>query len=156
MLAQQPQSSSYAGSLAEGARFIEQLCARYPRVAVTGRPGIGNSAVVDKMSDGWWRSTTLRTTVYARLPWADQPQAVIDWTRSRSAWLMEGVMVARALCHGLRADAVVVLTGLPMKAQHTLQSITLGDRVHEWIEEARRTVPITTFHFWRVAEPKQC
>jgi hypothetical protein len=149
------QVADQSGSLYSAAQYLEQLLARHPKVAVTGRPGIGKTAVVDKLGPGWWSDWTLHTDRYANLPWDEQSKAVINWASARRHWLMEGVTVARALRHGLDVDVVLMLTGMPLKSQNTIQSMRLGDSVVKWVEEARQTRPIA-FHFWRVVEPKRC
>lgn len=148
-------AEKHEGQLADAARFLEGVLGQCGRVAVTGRPGIGKSAVVDKLGLGWWTNATLRTDSNKHLAWDQQPQAAIDWARSRQAWLMEGVTVARALRHGLIPDFVLVLTGVPLRPQASLQAIRLGDQVYEWVAEARSSRPLQCV-YWRVQEPKRC
>lgn len=145
--------SSAAGSLQDAAHKLEALCAAHRRVAVTGRPGIGKSAVLDKAKGPL--PPIFRTDVLKRVTWEAQVVETLEWARKHETWVMEGVTVARALRRGLEADAVLVLTGLPLVGRYSVQSMNLGDSVYKWVEEAQRTSK-AEFVFWRVAEPKRC
>lgn len=134
------------------AEFVRDLARAHARVAITGGPGIGKSTVMtraltltgpdDQVPERLW----IATDVHGDLPWAEQRNVCVQVGLARPRWVMEGVTVARALRHGLPADAVVVLHGEPLR---TLPkgALLLHGRVEKWVNEAapglaERGVPV--------------
>lgn len=134
------------GSIAEAREFL--LAMGGTRIAVTGRPGIGKSLVTKGLG---FESTDL----FLGLSWEAQRNTVLD-VGKQTAWLLEGVTVARALRHGLAPDALLWLRGTPLRAEQTAASIRLGDSVDKWVMEALPSLVAAGVYVveWWIKEPK--
>ena len=144
-------SEQHSGTLEEAGALLKKLLAKHNRVAVVGRPGIGKTACLryvgklDRLlvqTDDMIRGST----------WEQQRDKVLAACKG-DRWVCEGITAARALRHGLEADAVLALYGSPLRAINTKQSIQLGDQVDRWVREAALTHP-AAFHFWAVRHRK--
>jgi len=145
------------GTLAEATTFLRDLTRRYDRLAVTGRPGIGKTFALRPMVDdlearGW--AVESSDELVLKHKWADQALKLREWADARPRWLLEGVTVARALRHGLTAQAVVVFRGSPLRPLITPAALRLGDQVYKWVDEARQVLPNVAFYEWQVQERK--
>lgn len=146
-----------SGTLAEATEFLRGLTQRHERIAVTGRPGVGKTFTMRPLlpeleAKGWLVESSDDLVLQAA--WDDQVRLLLATTDSRERWMLEGVTVARALRHGLTADAVVVFRGSPLRPRLTPAAMRLGDQVYKWVEEAQSLRPKTAFYFWDVRERK--
>lgn len=84
---------------------MEQILERSERVAITGPPRCGKSALLDGVRD----RPVLSTDRFRQTPWSEIPAEVLRWCRGRTHWVVEGCQVARALRRGLWCSAVLWL-----------------------------------------------
>lgn len=145
------------GTLAEATEYLRSLTEKHERIAVTGRPGIGKTFAMRPLlpeleAKGWLVESSDDLVLQAA--WDDQVRLLLATTDSRERWMLEGVTVARALRHGLTADAVVVFRGAPLRPRLTPAAMRLGDQVYKWVQEAQSLRPKTAFYFWDVKERK--
>lgn len=116
------------GGTEEAREFIRSLLKKHKRVAVVGAPGVGKTTVT-KGLPGLWSSDSV-----TKLPWDKQAEVVVKRGKATGSWLFEGVAVARALRHGLPADAVVYLTRPDLREEGKRGA--LGKSVAKWVGEA--------------------
>jgi predicted ATPase len=137
--------------------FLRELTQRFDRVACSGRPGIGKTFAIRPLIDD------LETQGFAvessdelvlGYSWDDQVKRLLAWADPKERWLLEGVTVARALRHGLTAQAVVTFHGNPLRPKLTPAALRLGDQVYKWVDEARSLLPNVAFYEWHVVEKK--
>jgi len=145
------------GTLAEASEFLRGLTRSYDRIAIGGRPGIGKTYAIRPLVDelearGW--AVESSDELVLKHKWADQALKLREWADARPRWLLEGVTVARALRHGLTAQAVVVFRGSPLRPRITPAALRLGDQVYKWVDEARQVLPNVAFYNWDVVERK--
>lgn len=115
------------GGVEEAREFVQSLLKKHKRVAVIGAPGVGKTTVTKGL--GAWSSDSAK-----KLPWDKQAEAVVKRGKASASWLFEGVAVARALRHGLPADAVVYLTRPDL--EESGGRAALGKQVAKWASEA--------------------
>jgi hypothetical protein len=145
------------GTLAEASQFLLDLTGRYDRVAVTGRCGIGKTyAIRPAIQDLEERGFAVESSddLVLGYSWDDQVKRLLAWADPKDRWLLEGVTVARALRHGLTAQAVVVFHGSPLRPKLTPAALRLGDQVYKWVAEAKKLLPNVAFYEWHVVEKK--
>lgn len=145
------------GTLAEATDFLRELARHYDRIAVTGRCGIGKTYAIRPLlpeleAKGWLVESS--DDLVLRAKWDDQVKLLLASTDTRDKWLLEGVTVARALRHGLTAQAVVVFRGSPLRPKLSPAALRLGDQVYKWVDEGRSLLPKVAFYFWDVVERK--
>jgi predicted ATPase len=146
------------GSLAEASEFLRDIvCKRHQRVAVTGRPGIGKTFALRHIIDGLEGdgfAVESSDELVLGYSWEDQVTKLLAWADPKERWLLEGVTVARALRHGLTAQAVVTFHGSPLRPKLTPAALRLGDSVYKWVDEAKKLLPNVAFYEWHVVEKK--
>jgi predicted ATPase len=146
-----------SGDLNRASIFLQELTHRYSRIAVTGRPGIGKTyAIRPAIQDLEERGFAVESSdeLVLGYSWDDQVKRLLAWADPKERWLLEGVTVARALRHGLTAQAVVTFHGSPLRPKLTPAALRLGDSVYKWVDEAKRILPNVTFYEWHVNERK--
>lgn len=88
-------------------RDLEILLRRYDRVAIVGGPRMGKSTLAQSVKTD---RPVIGADDYKDMPWEEIPLAMIRDIAPLPRFLVEGVMVPRALRKGLEVDAVVLLT----------------------------------------------
>lgn len=83
-----------------------KICAQYKRVAIAGGPRCGKSTLSVTVTD----RPVIGTDDYKGIPWEVIPERMIADVIGKDTFVIEGVMVARALRRGLIVDAVVYMT----------------------------------------------
>jgi hypothetical protein len=145
------------GPLSEASEFIGALTTKYDRLAIGGRPGIGKTYAIRPLIDDLEaRGFAVESSddLVLGYSWDDQVKRLLAWADPKERWLLEGVTVARALRHGLTAQAVVTFHGSPLRPKLTPAALRLGDSVYKWVDEARSLLPNVTFYEWHVNERK--
>ncbi len=84
---------------------FQAILARFNRVAIAGGPRVGKSTLSESVTD----RLVIGTDAYQDMEWAEIPHAMILDTKDLDRFVVEGVMVARALRKGMAVDAVVYL-----------------------------------------------
>lgn len=138
-----------SGTPDEARALIEDVCRRYRRVVVVGRPGIGKTTLTRGL-DFWETDEVLSETD----DWTAQREKVVLRMDGRTDFRCEGVTAARALRHGLTPEAVVLLTGEPMRAT-TPAADRLGVSVEKWTDEGVRATGADLFVFRIVGGPRR-
>lgn len=150
------------GTLTEAAHFIRQIALSISgkpahRIAVTGRPGIGKTYAIRPsiplLEEHGFAVESSDELVLGHA-WDDQVKRLLAWADPKERWLLEGVTVARALRHGLTAQAVVTFHGTPLRPKLTPAALRLGDQVYKWVDEAKKLLPNVKFYEWHVVERK--
>ncbi len=101
---------------------------------------MGKSTLASLVSD----RPVIGTDAYQDMPWSEIPLRMIADVGNQPAFVIEGVMVARALRKGLEVDAVVYLTRPKVKERLKGQvAMAKGVRTvfDEW-HAANRHVPV--------------
>lgn len=93
------------------------LLDQHARIAVCGGPRTGKSTLVSLVTDRHVEGTD----DYIGMAWEDVPQSLIEKLSGVERFVVEGVMVPRALRRGLQVDCVVWL--------ETFQTATLPGHV---------------------------
>lgn len=118
----------------EGA--LQDALATYARIAICGGPRVGKTTLAGLVTD----RPLIHTDGCRRLPWEDQPHAIIEACAPHDRFVVEGVQVARALRKGLQVDVLIWLVR-PM-AERTPQQVALAKGVATVIESIRAELEI--------------
>lgn len=82
-----------------------QCLEKYDRIALAGGPQVGKTTLAKTVTD----RPVFHSDDFKRYDWAAVPHKMIELMSAEDRFLVEGVMVARALRKGLEVDLVVVL-----------------------------------------------
>lgn len=145
------------GTLSEASQFLWSLAQKHERLAVAGRPGIGKTYALRPLIEPLEaRGFAVESSdeLVLGYDWGEQVDKLRAWADPKERWVLEGVTVARALRHGLTAQAVVVFHGSPLRPKLSPAALRLGDSVYKWVDEARKLLPSAAFYDWTVVERK--
>lgn len=119
---------------------LEAIMQKYGRVGIAGGPRTGKTTLSGKITD----RRVIGTDSYKDMPWEDIPHRMIADVADDQAYLIEGVMVGRALRKGLPLDALIYLDQ-PMVEQKKGQ-VSMGKGVHtilsDWASKATDHPPV--------------
>jgi hypothetical protein len=87
------------------ARQWSSICASFDRIALTGGPQVGKTTLASSVND----RPIYHSDDFKQYSWDEVPYRMIEAVAKVPRFLIEGVMVARALRKGLAADCLVVL-----------------------------------------------
>lgn len=122
---------------------LATLLREHARIAIVGGPRTGKTMLaLLAISDG---RTIVHTDDYMKVIWAEVPRSIIAKCAPLGRFVIEGVMVARALRAGLEVDAVLYLDE-PRAEQspgHRAMSKAVSTVFGEW-RSKHRTVHVVS------------
>lgn len=119
---------------------FDALLAQYPRIGIAGAPRTGKTTLSQQAAT---RRKVIGTDAYQDMEWSEIPHRMIADVAGLNMFLIEGVMVGRALRKGLELDALVYLDQ-PMVAQSSGQQAMgkgINTILRDWVAKTPGELP---------------
>ena len=101
----------------------------YDRIVIAGPPKSGKTTLSHQVND----RPVIHADDFVRMPWSEQPDAVIEAVAGKPRWCAEGIAAHRALARGLSPDVVVYLA--EPKVPLGRGQLHLADQVAQWMRD---------------------
>jgi hypothetical protein len=121
------------------ADFLE-FCRTHKRVALAGGPRCGKTTLSKLVTD----RPVIGTDSYRGIPWEDIPGQMIRDIAGHKNFVVEGVMVARALRRGLTVDGVFYLTRA--KVSRKKGQVVMAKGIAKVMRDWRAEFPLVPLH----------